>query len=119
MGRKPIHLIESDERTKVTPISGLFIDLGLPPRKVREAVRVGDVITYGVGFEKYGKGMAVSRAFDDKAGVYVITRVVEELKRADGSAIIFVLLPFRKKLDLEGQIRPLLASNLMSPSLSM
>ena len=85
VGRKPIHLIESDERTKVTPISGLFIDLGLPPRKVREAVRVGDVITYGVGFEKYGKGMAVSRAFDDKAGVYVITRVMEELKRADGS----------------------------------
>ena len=85
VGRKPIHLIESDERTKVTPISGLFIDLGLPPRKAREAVRVGDVITYGVGFEKYGKGMAVSRAFDDKAGVYVITRVMEELKRADGS----------------------------------
>ena len=85
VGRKPIHLIESDERTKATPISGLFIDLGLPPRKVREAVRVGDVITYGVGFEKYGKGMAVSRAFDDKAGVYVITRVMEELKRADGS----------------------------------
>lgn len=85
VGRKPIHLIESDERTKVTPISGLFVDLGLPSRKVRESVRVGDVITYGVGFEKYGKGMAVSRAFDDKAGVYVITRVMEELKRADGS----------------------------------
>ena len=70
VGRKPIHLIESEECTKVTPISGLFIDLGLSPRRVREAVRVGDVITYGVGFEKYGKGMAVSRAFDDKAGVY-------------------------------------------------
>lgn len=85
VGRKPIHLIESEERTKVTPISGLFIDLGLSPRRVREAVRVGDVITYGVGFEKYGKGMAVSRAFDDKAGVYVITRVMEELKRAEGA----------------------------------
>lgn len=85
VGRKPIHLIESDERTKVTPINGLFIDLGLSPRKVRETVRVGDVVTYGVGFEKYGKGMAVSRAFDDKAGVYVITRVMEELKRASGS----------------------------------
>ena len=85
VGRKPIHLIESDERTKVTPINGLFVDLGLSPRKVRETVRVGDVITYGVGFEKYGKGMAVSRAFDDKAGVYVITRVMEELKRVSGS----------------------------------
>ena len=33
-------------------------------------------------FEKMGKGMAVSRGFDDKAGVYVITRVMEELKKS-------------------------------------
>lgn len=85
VGRKPIHLIDSDERSKVTPIGSLFIDVGLSARKVKELVRVGDVITYGVGFEKYGKGMAVSRAFDDKAGVYVITRVMEELKKAEGS----------------------------------
>lgn len=83
--RKPIHLIEADERKKVTPISSLFIDLGLTPRRVKEVVRVGDVITFGVGFEKYGKGMAVSRAFDDKAGVYVIVRVMEELAAAEGA----------------------------------
>lgn len=86
VGRKPIHLIEPDERKAVTPISSLFIDLGLSPRRVKEVVRIGDVITYGVGFERFGKGMAVSRGFDDKAGVYVITRVMEEVKAADGSA---------------------------------
>ena len=81
VGRKPIHLIEADERTKVTPINALFIDMGMSARRVKSLVRVGDVITYGVGFEKYGKGMAVSRAFDDKAGVYVVARVMEELKK--------------------------------------
>ena len=86
VGRKPIHLIEPEERKTVTPLSGLMIDLGLTPRRVKSAVRVGDVITYGVGFEKMGKGMAVSRGFDDKAGVYVITRVLEELKK-DGGAL--------------------------------
>lgn len=86
--RKPIHLIEPDERKKVTPLSGLFIDLGLSGSKVRKLVRVGDVITYGVGFEKLGKGMAVSRGFDDKLGVYVAVRVMERLAeegRAPGS----------------------------------
>lgn len=82
VGRKPIHLIEPEERKKVTPLSSLVIDLGLSPRRVKSLVRVGDVITYGVGFEKFGKGMAVSRGFDDKAGVYVITRVMEELKKS-------------------------------------
>lgn len=85
VGRKPIHLIEADERKKVTPLSSLVIDLGLSPRRVKSLVRVGDVITYGVGFEKFGKGMAVSRALDDKAGVYVITRVMEELKKEGGA----------------------------------
>lgn len=85
VGRKPIHLIEPDERKKVTPISSLFIDMGMPAKKVEELVRIGDVITFGVGFEKLGKGMAVSRAFDDKAGVYVATRVMEELKAVGGA----------------------------------
>ena len=61
VGRKPIHLIEPDERKTVTPLSSLVIDLGLSPRRVKSLVRVGDVITYGVGFDKLGKGMAVSR----------------------------------------------------------
>ncbi len=33
MGRKPIHLIEEDERKNVTKIDKLFIDLGLPARR--------------------------------------------------------------------------------------
>lgn len=82
VGRKPIHLIESDERKNVTPLSKLVIDLGLPAEEVFEAVRVGDCITYGVGFERFGKGMAVSRAFDDKCGVWVACRVMESLHAA-------------------------------------
>ena len=82
VGRKPIHLISADERTKVTPLSDLVIDLGLPAKKVKKLVRVGDPITYGVGFERFGRHMGVSRAFDDKCGVWVITRVIEELAAA-------------------------------------
>ncbi len=85
VGRKPIHLIEPDERKKVTPLSQLVIDLGMPAKKVKKLVRVGDVITYGVGFERFGKGMAVSRGFDDKLGVYIGTRVMEELKAQGGA----------------------------------
>ena len=77
VGRKPIHLIEADERKAVTALDKLVIDLGMPGEAVREAVRVGDVITFGVGFETFGEGMAVSRAFDDKCGVWVACRVME------------------------------------------
>lgn len=82
VGKKPVHLIETDDRKTVTPLDKLVIDVGLPGEEVKKRIQVGDSITYGVGFETFGKGMAVSRSFDDKAGVYVGTRVIEELKKS-------------------------------------
>ena len=79
VGRKPIHLIEPDERKTVTSLDKLVIDLGMPAKAVREAVRVGDAITFGVGYERFGDGMAVSRAFDDKAGVFIACQAMERL----------------------------------------
>lgn len=85
MGRKPIHLIEDDERKNVTKIDKLFIDLGLPAEEVKKRVRVGDCITFGVGFETFGDDLAVSRAFDDKMGAFIAARVAEEVKAAGGA----------------------------------
>lgn len=86
MGRLPIHLIEDEQRKTVTKIDKLFIDLGLPAERVKALVRIGDPITYGVGFETYGDGMAVSRAFDDKMGAYICARVLQDVKEAGGAA---------------------------------
>ena len=90
VGRKPIHLIEPDERKNVTPLSSLVIDLGLKPKRVKKLVSVGDPITFGVGFERFGDGMAVSKCFDDKCGVWIACRVMEELAKAGGAPGDFV-----------------------------
>jgi putative aminopeptidase FrvX len=86
MGRKPIHLIEEDERKSVTKIEKLFIDIGLDCEKAKAQVRIGDPITFDVGLETYGDGLAVSRAFDDKMGAWISARVLEEVKKAGGAA---------------------------------
>ena len=85
MGRKPIHLIEDDERKNVTKLEKLFIDLGLPFEDAKRRVRIGDPITFDVGLEEFGDGMAVSRAFDDKMGAWIAARVLEEVKAAGGA----------------------------------
>jgi len=86
MGRKPIHLIEEDERKQVTKLDKLFIDLGLPCDEVKKRVRIGDPITFAVGLETFGDNFAVSRAFDDKMGAWIAARVLEEVKAAGGAA---------------------------------
>jgi len=85
IGRKPIHLIEADERKNVTAIEKLFIDFGISGAEAKELIRIGDCMTFGVGFEEYGEGLAVSRGFDDKMGGWVIARVLEEVKQAGGA----------------------------------
>ncbi|MDR1421339.1 MAG: hypothetical protein LBI64_00540, partial [Coriobacteriales bacterium] len=85
MGRKPIHLIEADERKNVTKMEKLFIDVGLSGEQAKKMIRIGDVATYGVGFEEYGDGFAVARAFDDKIGAWAAARVLEEVKKAGGA----------------------------------
>ncbi len=86
MGRKPIHLIEDDERKTVTKLEKLFIDVGLACEKVKKQVRIGDPITFDVGLETFGDDLAVSRAFDDKMGAWIAARVLEEVKKAGGAA---------------------------------
>lgn len=83
VGRKPIHLITADDRKTVTPLDDLVIDLGLPAHKVKQKVSVGDSITFGVGFERFGHDMAVSKSFDDKAGVFIACEVMERLAETD------------------------------------
>ncbi|MEI7814555.1 MAG: M42 family metallopeptidase [Coriobacteriia bacterium] len=85
MGRKPIHLIEDDERKSITKIDKLFIDLGLSGDEVKKRVRIGDPITFDVGMETFGDDLAVSRAFDDKMGAWIAARVLEEVKKAGGA----------------------------------
>ncbi len=86
VGRKPIHLIAVDDRKSITPIDKLVIDVGLGGDEVKELVCVGDVITFGVGFEQFGKNMAVSRAFDDKAGVWIVIQMMKQLAKDGGAA---------------------------------
>ncbi|MBA4370220.1 MAG: peptidase M42 [Coriobacteriaceae bacterium] len=105
MGRLPIHLIEEEQRKSVTKLEKLFIDLGLPAEAVKKRVRVGDAITYGVGFETFGEGMAVSRAFDDKMGAFIAARVLAEVKKAGrATGDVVAAATVQEELGLRGGI---------------
>lgn len=105
MGRKPIHLIEDEERKNVTKIEKLFIDLGLSGDDVKKRVRVGDHITFGVGFETFGDNLAVSRAFDDKMGAFIAARVLEEVAAAGGGAgALIAAATVQEEIGLRGGI---------------
>ncbi len=78
-GRKPIHLLDPDQRKKVVELKGLHIDVGAADRdEAAELVRVGDPVVIAAEPVSGAGGRLVSRAMDNRLGAYV---ALEALRR--------------------------------------
>jgi putative aminopeptidase FrvX len=83
VGRKPIHLLEADQRKKVVELKGLHIDVGAADRdEAAGLIRVGDPVVIAAEPMAVLGDRLVSRAMDNRLGAYV---ALESLRRADES----------------------------------
>jgi endoglucanase len=80
VGRKPIHLIELDQRKKVVEMKGLHIDIGADRDAAAELVRVGDPVVIAAEPVRLAGERLVSRSMDNRLGAYV---ALEALRRTD------------------------------------
>ncbi|MGQ4875915.1 MAG: M42 family metallopeptidase [Promethearchaeia archaeon] len=83
IGEKPIHLIEQEEKKKTSKIEDLFIDIGMENKKeVEKFVSIGDYITLKQECTNfYNKNRFFSKAFDDRAGCFVLIKLIELLAK--------------------------------------
>ena len=82
IGKKPIHLMSPEDRKKVPKAHELWVDIGAKNKKdASRWVQVGDIVTVAEGLEYMENNLAVSRAFDDKIGAFVITEALCRLRR--------------------------------------
>jgi len=85
VGRKPIHVLEQDERKKAVELKGLHVDIGVNDAdEARSLVREGDpIVITGEPVELRGDRV-ISRALDNRLGVYVALEVARRVKEAGG-----------------------------------
>jgi endoglucanase len=83
VGRKPIHLLEVDQRKKVVELKGMHIDVGAADRdEAAKLIRVGDPVVIAAEPIAVLGDRLVSRAMDNRLGAYV---ALESLRRANES----------------------------------
>lgn len=81
-GKRAIHLMTEEERKKVPQLHELWIDIGAKDKEeAKEIVSIGDPIVYDHGFELLRHCRATARAFDDKAGCYVISETFRRVAK--------------------------------------
>ena len=79
MGSKPIHIMSAEERTKAPKLDDFFIDLGMSGERVKELVRIGDVVTRERTIIEMGD-VINGKSFDDRVGVFVMIEAVRAAK---------------------------------------
>jgi putative aminopeptidase FrvX len=79
VGRKPIHLLDPEQRKKVVELKGLHIDIGAADRdEAGGLVRVGDPAVIAAEPVRLAGERLVSRSMDNRIGAYV---ALEALRR--------------------------------------
>lgn len=105
IGRKPIHLLKPDERTKAPKLEDLWIDIGAKDKKAAEKkVSIGDIVTFSPGLEMLSSDLVTTKATDNKAGVYVAATVLKELVGVKTSASVYAVSSVQEEIGLRGAI---------------
>ena len=87
IGKKAIHLMEPEERKKVSEIKNLWIDVGANDGdEAKEMVRVGDVGVLDHDLLELPNGRIASRSLDNRMGAFVVLEALGLLSEEDGVA---------------------------------
>ena len=93
IGGKPIHLMESSERTRKVPIDSLRIDLGLAGK-----AKVGDRASFATKFRRVGPSI-MAKAIDDRIGVATL---IELFKGAPSNVDLCAAFTVQEEVGLRG-----------------
>jgi putative aminopeptidase FrvX len=85
IGRKPIHVLEGEERKKAVELKGLHVDIGVTDGdEARSLVREGDPIVIAAEPLELRDGRLASRSLDNRLGAYVALEVTRRVSDAGG-----------------------------------
>lgn len=103
LGRKAIHLLDTDERAKVPKTDDLWIDIGVSSRKeAEELVQIGDCVTYAQDLQRLQGERATARSFDNKMGCFVVAEALRLLKGKKLSCGVFGVATAQEEIGLRG-----------------
>jgi endoglucanase len=85
VGRKPIHLLEDDERKQVIKIENLYIDIGAADRDdAARVVSIGDPAVIAAVPIELAHGRVASKAMDNRLGSYVVLEAARRVSEEGG-----------------------------------
>jgi putative aminopeptidase len=104
IGMKAHHVTPPEEKTRVTPLAELFLDVGAESAEQAEAmgVRVGAPVTYAGFAQRLGEHRVSGTAIDNRSGCLVILETLRALHANRPAATVHVVGTVQEEFNLRG-----------------
>ncbi|HEU4761501.1 MAG TPA: M20/M25/M40 family metallo-hydrolase [Gemmatimonadales bacterium] len=103
IGKKAIHLMDKDDRERVSRVEDLWIDIGAANREEALArVRIGDPGVLASSVLEFPNGRLVSRSIDNRIGSFVVLEALRLLAAARPSATVSAVATSREEISATG-----------------
>jgi putative aminopeptidase FrvX len=103
VGKKAIHIMEREERDKVSKVEDLWIDIGAASRQEAAArVRIGDPGVLAAGVLEFPNGRLVSRSIDNRIGAFVVLEALRILSQNRPGAAVTAVATTREEIAATG-----------------
>jgi putative aminopeptidase FrvX len=102
VGKKAIHLIKPEERTKAAEMEGLWVDVGVSDRvgAADLGLRVGDPMVIDANVVKLAGDRIASRAIDNRIGAFVVLEALRLLAEDELNACPMAVATVQEEIGL-------------------
>ncbi len=119
IGTKSYHLTLPEERALLPRFEEIYVDIGASSSEEVEklGIKIGTPIIYAPRFYFLINNMISGKALDDRAGCWVLIKILEYLKNTNfNSTEIFVVFTVQEEFHLQGA---LVAAKVVKPQLAL
>ena len=100
----PSRLLPAELGNNPVPIEYLFVDTGLPPRKIADLVNIGDIISFAQPPLELSGEILAGHTLDNRSSVAALTVCLEELQSRPHLWDVWAVATTQEELDLGGAI---------------
>ncbi|MEZ6121303.1 MAG: M42 family metallopeptidase [Pirellulaceae bacterium] len=103
IARKPIHLLNDEERKQVVKLEDLWLDIGAANKDEAAAqVQIGDPVTLELGIRMMQNNLANAPCMDNRTGVWVVIEALRRCADAKLNCGVFAVSTVAEEIGLRG-----------------
>ncbi|MCH7527869.1 MAG: M42 family metallopeptidase [Planctomycetes bacterium] len=103
IGRKPVHLLKTEERGAKSELREMWVDIGAKNKKdALRHVSIGDPLVFRLGMEELSNNICVSPGFDNKTGTFVVMEALRLASRMKIKCALFAVSTVQEEIGLRG-----------------